>query len=466
MSRPALAPSLPGRPLVGHLPAMRRDILGLLSASARECGDAAELRLGPVRALLVSHPDGIEEVLVSKRAAFWRAQPIRRNRRLVGTSMLATTGEPWRRHRRLAQPAFHRRRVEGYATAMVEEASTLVAGWRTGATIDVQAEMTRLTLAVVIRTLFGATLDPAQQRRVAATIPVILWTFQRRIESLSGNLLPEQIPTPNMVRHRRAVARLEAVLDRAMASAALDDPPTLLGLLRETTDEHGDRLTPAEIRDEAKTFFVAGHETTATALTWALHLLDRHPAAAARVRAEVAEVIGDRPARAEDLTALRWTTAVVRETLRLRPPAFVIGRETGEPVEVAGVELPARTPVLISPWVVHHDPRWWPEPEAFQPQRWLTDDAHAHPRLAYVPFAAGPHQCIGEGFALTEAVLVLATITQHVGLEGSPGHVAEPAPVVTLRVRGGLPMTVTARSTDPGTRTPSTPSGGPSSAVR
>lgn len=428
---------------------MRRDLLGLLSASARECGDAAELRLGPVRTLLVSHPDGIEEVLVAKRAAFSRAQPFRRNRRLLGASMLTTTGELWRRHRRLAQPAFHRHRVEGYAAAMVEEARSLVGGWPTGATIDVQAEMTGLTLAVVSRTLFGANLGPADQRQVAATLPVILQTFQRRVESVTGNLLPEQVPTPNMVRHRRAVARLEAVVDRAMASGALDDPPTLLGLLRDATDEHGDHLTPTEVRNEAKTFFIAGHETTAVTLTWALHLLDQHPSAAGRLRAEVAAALGDRPAGAADLAALPWTTAVIQETLRLRPPAFVVGRETAEPVEVAGVQLPARTPVLISPWVVHHDPRWWSQPDAFHPQRWLDDRAHDRPRLAYLPFAGGPHQCIGEGFALTEAVLVLATISQLVSLDGLPGRAAEPDPVVTLRVREGLPMTVAANSAAP-----------------
>jgi cytochrome P450 len=395
------------------LPELSRDALGLLRRCTRDYGDFVRVRLGLTRAILIGHPDLVEEVLVTRNHDFRKNLGTRRLGSLLGQGLLLSEGDFWLRQRRLMQPAFHRQRIAAMADAMTGAAVELLQGWRAGQVRDIGQEMTELTLRIVGRTLFGTDVG-ADLARIRDSSRAMADHFRSRLYTLMI-LVPDSVPTPGNLRYGRAVRDLE-------------------------------RLVYRILRDEVMTLLLAGHDTTALALTWAWVLLAQHPAAESRLHAEVDAVLDGRLPTAADVARLSYVEHVITETLRLYPTAWAIGREAVRDTTIGGQRVPRGTTILISPWVIHRDPRFYEAPDEFRPERWADGLAARLPRYAYVPFGAGQRVCIGSGFAQLEAVLLLATIARRFRLElADPAQPIEPLPVVTLRARQPVRMTLSAR---------------------
>ncbi|HEX8557862.1 MAG TPA: cytochrome P450 [Pyrinomonadaceae bacterium] len=434
----------PGRfwPL-GQMYAFQRDPLALLARVAREHGDVARFWGGPQAVYLLSHPEHVRDLLVTHNARFRKGRALQRAKRLLGEGLLTSEGEFHRRQRRLAQPAFHRQRVAAYARVMVEYAEKTSARWRDGEELDVADEMMRLTLAVVGKTLFDADVE-SDADEVGAALTDVMNLFGYLMLPFSELL--EKLPLPQRRRFLRARARLDAVIyriveDRRRSGADRGD---LLSTLLHAVDEEGDRtgMTDEQLRDEVMTIFLAGHETTANALTWCWYLLAQNPEAEARLHEELDAVLaGGRAPEPEDAPALRYTEMVVSEAMRLYPPAWALGRLALVDHEVAGYRVPAGALVLVSQYVIHRDPRFWPDPERFDPGRWTPEAKSARPQFAYFPFGGGPRRCVGEGFAWAEAVLILASLARRWRVRLVPGRRVETQPRITLRPgAGGVPV--------------------------
>jgi cytochrome P450 len=425
-----------GSPLAA-LRSLRRDPIAFL-ARVSAYGDVAHVRLPRTSLYVLNHPDLVHLVLVERHHDVRKGPTMDAARRMLGESVLTSNGAAHLERRRLLQPIFHHARIETYGEVMVDRATRAAATWRDGQRLDVHAEMARLTLAIVARTLFGVDLEDARAREIGAALTEVLAQYDRAFSPWLR--VTERLPLPANRRFERARAVFDGTVyglirERRAAAEPGDD---LLSLLL-TAEEDGVRLSDEQVRDEAITLFLAGHETTANALTWAWYLLGGHPGAAATLRAELDAALGGGPPSVADVPRLPYAGAAIREAMRRYPPAWAIGRRVVGDLEAGGYALPAGSVLVVSPWLLHHDPRWWPEPEAFRPERWLMEDP-SRPRLAYLPFGAGPRMCIGEGFATLEAVLVLATIARTWSFERDPSHHVELQPVVTLRPRGGLPM--------------------------
>jgi cytochrome P450 len=425
--------------------AFRRDQLGFYESCARQYGDLAATRMGPFRIVLIYHPDAIEELLVTRSRDFVKSPGVQLLRPLLGDGLLLSEGDTWLRQRRLVQPAFHRQRVAGYGEAMVALTEQHVARWSAGDVVEVHAEMMALTQAIVGKTLFDADVA-GDAHEVGRAAKVLAEDFGDRLRSF--RLIPYWMPTPGNLRARRAVRRLDALVDRIIAARRTsgEDRGDLLSMLVQAQDaDDGTRMTARQLRDEVMTLFLAGHETTAVALSWTWYLLARHPDVEARLADELRDVLGGRTPSVADLPRLKYADMVVTESMRLYPPAYGIGRQAAKATEIAGHAF-ARGDVFVAPtWVVHRDRRWFEEPEAFRPERWAGDLARRLPRFAYFPFGGGPRQCIGNSFAQMEAVLLLAAIAQRFQLSLVPDQRITPTPYVTLRPEPGIRMRLTHR---------------------
>lgn len=448
---PKLAPAVsigrnaPRGGLFGVLPALSRDALELLTRCTRDYGDFVRMRLGLTPAILVGHPELVDEVLVTRNHDFRKHVGARRLGSLLGNGLLLAEGDFWLRQRRLMQPAFHRQRIAAMGQTMVGAAQGMIDDWRPGETRDVSQEMIELTLRIVGRTLFG--IDVGEDlARVRATDRVFVEHFRSRLYTMMI-LLPDAFPTPGNRRYWRAVHDLERLVYRSVAERRASGEPgdDLLGMLISARDDAGEGMTDQQLRDEVMTLLLAGHDTTALGLTWAWVLLAQHPSVEARVHDEIDRVLEGRPPSAADVGRLRSVEHVINETLRLYPTAWVIGREAVRDTEIGGQPVAKGTTILISPWVLHRDPRFFERPDEFHPERWADGLAQRLPRGAYVPFGAGQRVCIGSSFAQLEATLLLATIAQRLSLElADPDRPVEPLPVVTLRARH--PVLMRARS--------------------
>lgn len=434
---------LPGPPGPGvaaglaSLAAFRRDPLASLEALRARWGDVAGFQVGRRRFVLLSHPDLVRDVLVTRHRGFIKSLALQRARVLLGHGLLTSEGEFHLRQRRLSQPAFHRERIAVMAGAMVRHAERAADSWRAGGEIDAGREMTRMALAIAGETLLGADVG-SEADEIGAALTDAMALFDR-IHNPFGPLL-DRLPVPATLRMRRARQRLDATIYRAIAQRRRsgEDRPDLLGMLLAARDDEGDGggMTDLQLRDELLTLFLAGHETTANALAWTWHLLAAHPDAEARLHAELRDVLGGCAPTAADVPRLAYTRAVLAEAMRLFPPAWTIGREPVADFDAGGFRVRAGSIVLVSPWVVHRDPRWWPDPLAYRPERWTAEMEAALPRFAYFPFGGGPRKCIGEGFAWMEGVLALATIARRWRLRALPGAVVGREPRITLRAVG------------------------------
>jgi cytochrome P450 len=442
MATTVLPPGPRGHFLTGHLSELKRDWLGALTRYAREYGDFVPLRLGPKPAFLLGHPDLIESVLVAMNRSFNKSPTLRNGRRLFGNGLLMSEDSFWRRQRRLMQPAFHQERIVGYGRTMVAYTQELLDDWPDGAARELQGDFSALTLKIVCRTMFGTDASGLTDQVEAATA-TISRRFSNRLGGLSL-LLPDGLPLPGNFAFLRAADRLDeiiyTIIDQRRRSAG--DPRDMISLLLAARTRDGSQMSDRELRDELMTLFLAGHETSALTLTWAVWLLAQHPAVEARLLAELDQVLGGRPAGAEDLAALPYTEAVVRETLRLYPPAWALARETLKPVEIGGYPVPAGAIVIMPQWVVQRDPRWYDQPDEFRPERWLDGLVERLPEFAYFPFGGGGRQCIGIEFARMEAALVLATVVRQFRFELDPSRAVTPWPADTLRPREGVRATV------------------------
>ena len=430
--------------LRGNLPDFQRDRLHFFTQCARTYGDIVGIRLGARRILVMTHPDYIEQVLVTQNSCFRKHWALRLNPLVLGKGLLTSEGDFWLRQRRLIQPAFTRSRLAGYAPAMIEATQQMLAGWAAGQTREIYTDMMALTLAITARTLFDADVESGAAE-VGEAMQFLQVSFNNRFNSLF--IVPIWVPTPQNLRIRRAALRLDNIIfgfirQRRQSGVAKND---LLSLLLQARDEDGSQMTDQQLRDEAMTLFLAGHETTALVLSWTWYLLSQHPEVEARLANEVQSVLGGRPPVFEDVPKFRLLEQIVLESMRLYSPAYLIGREALRDCYVGNYRVPAGATVLMPQWVVHRDPRFFDDPDSFRPERWTAEFQKQLPKFAYFPFGGGPRLCIGNTFAMIELVLVLASITQKYRFTLKPGLVVEPWPTFTLRPRQGILAPLMAR---------------------
>src|ERR1700730_6893339 len=440
-------PGPKGLPIVGVALELRRDPLTLLQRVAREYGDIASIRAPLGTRVLLNHPDYIEQVLVVQQAKFHKSTITKRvTERMLGQGLLISEGDFWRRQRRLAQPAFHRGRINEYAAPMVEIAQTHIRDWRDGETREVAHDMTALTLDIAVRTLFGTTL-PGEAEQVGRAM-----TFLMRHE-LGRQRSPFRVPaswrTPRNRRAQREVEFLDSlvyrIIEERRAKAGSNHHADLLSMLMGAMDEDGSQMTPKQLRDETMTLFLAGHETTALTLSWMWYLLSENPEADARLYEELRGVLGERAPGVADLERLPYLNAVISEVLRMYPAAYIMARTSIAPSSFGGYDFPVDSTMMVSQWVMHRDARYYDDPDSFRPERWLDGLAGRLPAGAYFPFGDGPRRCIGQGFALLESALVIGALAQRFRFELVPGTVVTPEPLVTLRPKNGIRMTIHAR---------------------
>lgn len=433
-----------GHWLLGIAPRMAADPLGLLLEMGQR-GDVVQMRLGPLQIYLLARPELIKRVLQDNYRNYTKhTRPYLATSELIGHGLVTSEGEYWLRQRRIAQPAFHRQRIAGFATSMVAQAEAMLARWSVrgpGSTaLDAAEEMTRLTQAVVGDTLLGADVGPDAGEAHRAFTQLSAGLIERIRKPY---LLPLWLPLRVHRELRGAVATLERVVDRIIARRRAETTPgnDLLSMLLHARDEEtGQGMTDLQLRAEALTMYFAGHETTATTLAWAWYLLSQHPDVEAKLHAEVDRVLGGRAPTLADVDSLPLTRQIVDETLRLYPAVWAVSRHVHADDVVDGYLLKKGSLVFVSPWVLHRLPSLWDEPDAFRPDRFTPESNAARHRFAYFPFLGGPRQCIGNAFALMEATLVLATVASRYRLRLAPGAKVVPDPLLTLRIKGGLPM--------------------------
>lgn len=443
MAVAAYPPGPPSRFPGAHLLAFRRQALAFLCHVSRTYGDVASFRLGPERVVLVTHPDAIRDVLVTHHRAFIKARRGDVSKQFLGEGLLNSEGDVHHRQRHLMQPAFYRQRLAQYAAVMTAYGTRLRQQWQAGETLDIAQAMARVTLAIAGKTLFAVDIE-AEAKDIGAAITTLL-QFSSRFNLPFAELFMK-LPLPSNARLRRAQQYLDTTIyrmiheRRAHGNDTGDVLSLLLGAPEAASEATG--MTEKQVHDEALTLLLAGHETTAVALTWTWYLLSQHPEVAAKLHAELATVLDGRVPTDADLPHLSYTRMVFTEALRLYPPAWMMTRRTLVEYKLGGYTLPAGTFIMLSPYVTHHDARFFPNPEVFDPERWAAPAATHHPKLVYFPFGGGPRQCIGEGFAWMEGLLLLATLAQHWQMRLVPGHPVAPHPLVTLRPRYGMPMTL------------------------
>lgn len=433
---------------LGQLLPIQRDVLGFLSGLAREYGDVAWFTVGPIRAVLLNHPDHIQDVLVTNHRNFVKGRPLRLAKELLGEGLLTSEGELHGRQSRIVSPVLHPQRLPGYGPVVTDYALRASQCWSDAAPIDILEEMTRLALAVAGKTMFSWDIDTAVADGIGRALDDAVRLFSRVALPGAERLL--RLPLPSNRRFFRARAHLDAVIygvieERRRNPGGQND---LLARLLQAQDSEGDhaRMTDRQVRDEALTLFLTAFDTVSLSLTWVWYALARHPEAATALRDELDRVLGGRLPTVEDLARLPYTRMVLSEALRLYPPIYTIAREALASFSAGGYTIPGGTLVLMSPYVMQRDPRYFAEPERFEPLRWDSATAAKPPRYAYFPFGSGPRGCIGQAYALQEASLILATLAQRWGLELVPGYRLVLRPLINLRPRSGIPMIARERS--------------------
>ncbi len=448
---PRIATGPRGLPLLGVVRDTRRDILGWLTRTVAEHGPVAQYRIGPMRSYLVSHPEGLKHVLQDQVQNYPKLHfSYTMLRRVTGDGLLTSEGETWFKQRRLAQPAFHRARISVMGAQMVRAAVELSEQWaesqRTGAPRHAGRDMMAITLRIVGEALFGTDVR-AETRSVSDSFNLVSEQTVTRFRSLW--LFPPVLPTAYDRAFRRAQGTLNEVVARIISERradGLEDKGDLLSMFMLARDEEtGVGMSDEHLRAEVLTMMLAGHETTATTLTWAWALLHQNPEAERKLHAELDAVLGGRLPTVEDVPRLVYTRRVLDETLRLYPPLYMVSRKVLETDTVCGYQVLGGSSVDMSPYATHRLPEYWPDPERFEPDRFTPEQVATRPRYAYFPFLGGPRQCIGNAFALMEGTLVLATLAQRHRPRMVEGYTPTPEPLITLRPAGELPVHITAR---------------------
>jgi len=442
-----LPPGPKGLPVLGVSFNLLRDPLELMRTAARLYGDVVRIPVILQSRILLNHPDFIQQVLIFQQGKFHKSVLTKETTgRLLGQGLLISEGDFWRRQRRLAQPAFHRQRINDYAPAMLDCAEMQARKWRGGETRNMAEEMMELTLEAAVRTLFGTTL-PGEAQQVGRAMTFLMRYSLRRARSPFQ--IPAGWPTPKNRRATKEFDFLDSVVYRIIgerkAQGNSQRHTDLLSMLMGAMDEDGTQMTPKQLRDETMTLFLAGHETTALTLSWTWYLLSQNPKAEARLHEELSGVLGGRAPGVADLERLPYLNAVISEVLRMYPPAYIMARTSIAPCTIGGYDFPVGSTILLSQWVMHRDARYYDDPDAFRPERWLGGLAAKLPPGAYFPFGDGPRRCIGQGFALLESGLVIASLAQRFRFELEPGSTVATEPLVTLRPKNGIRMKIHAR---------------------
>ncbi len=444
------APQLPGLPLIGNLLELRRNPIDLFTEVAA-IGDVVDVRFAHVRYFLVNSADAAHHVLVENNRNYVKSPSYKALKLVLGEGLVTSDGEFWRRQRRLSQPAFHRDRIASFVEAMVDETDRMLARWEAsvGEVIDVHAEMMNLTLRIVTRTLFSSVVG-AEADAIRSALGVAIHYANDYAEAVIKPV--PWLPLPKNYRFKRSLKTLDALVLGIIAARRRGenaDANDLLAMLLAATED-GRGMTDTQLRDEVMTLVMAGHETTANALAWTFFLLSKDPEVERRLRRDVASVIADRSPSADDAPRLRYAAMVIQESMRLFPPVWAIERQALADDVIGGYRVPAKSLLALSPFLLHRHPDYWENPEGFDPDRFAPGEAEKRPKFSYLPFGAGPRQCIGMGFAMMEAQMLLARITQRFRLELVPGHRVEPEPVVTLRPRSGIRMRLRRQSAGKG----------------
>lgn len=418
--------------------ALRSDPLGFFTRVARVHGDLAHLQSGSRHDYLVSRPDLIKQVLTAPQGLARSMSPAIKS--LLGDGLLTSQGEKHRRQRRLLQPAFHHQRIAAHADAITELATRLGNRWKTGTTVDIGREMMGVTLLVIMKTMFSCEAE-AEAQELGQAVSTFIEMTDRRTMLIVFEAL-KNWPLPSMRRMHTARRRLDAIMGRLIRECRAPSEPRgdFLSMLVELAEGGAGGMTGQQVRDEAMTIFVAGHETTANALTWTWYLLAQNPEAERALHAELDTVLAGRAPTFADLPRLRYTAMVFHEVIRLYPPVWIITRKTQQEFTLDGYHIPVGSYLHMSQFVVHRDPRWFPEPDRFLPLRWTPEGTAARPKYSYFPFGAGPRQCIGEGFAEMEAILIIATLAQRWRLRLASTDPVELSPLVTLRPKNSVHM--------------------------
>lgn len=430
--------------LIGNLPLFGPDPLTTFTQWAAAYGDIFYYRAAWLHVYFLNRPDLIEHVVVRNPQNFLKDMVVRNSRWLLGTGLLTAEGDYWKRQRRIVQPAFSRERVASYASCMTGSAQQMLESWKPGTVVNIHQEMMRVTLRVVLRTLFE--LETVETETISRSLNTVMRN------NIGGRLMMppalRYLPLPGMAEARRAVQKINVAVYGIVRQHRSNDNGTsrdLLSILMQARDDDGNRMTDQQLRDEVMTFLLAGHETTALALSWALYLLSQNVAAEAKLHDELDRVLEARLPAIADMPALTFTENVIKETLRLYPPAWSLARTVIDDFELGGYRIPAGANLVMSQWIMHRDPRFFAAPESFDPDRWDTPACKNLPRFAYFPFGGGPRLCVGASFATTEALLILATIARRFRLTAVDELPVALAPSLTLRPKDAIRMRIEPR---------------------
>ena len=442
-----LPPGPKGKLIMGVMREFNRDTLGFIER-CRDFGDVVRTRFLWVHAYFLYNPADIETLLTTNARSYRKAESLRSPffHRLVGNGLVTSEGDFWRRQRRLAQPAFHRQRISSYGDIMVQYAQRMISNWHDGEPRDLSRDMTRLTLEIVVKTLFNSDVS-----KDADHIGQVLTSLVKPFASQATVkwILDNRLPTPGHRKYFNDVSEIDSIVFRIIAErrASGYDEGDLLSMLLQAQDDDGTRMSDAQLRDEVMTLFLAGHETTALALSWSWYLLASHPDAEKKFHEELDQVLGGRMPAVSDMPNLKYTEMIAKEAMRLYPPAYAVGREAIEETEIGGFRVPKGTQLFAFQWVTHRDPRYFDDPSAFKPERWTREASEQLPKYAYFPFGGGPRQCIGNYFAMMEIVLLLATIGQRFRFTLRDEKV-EVLPVLSLRPKSGIKVKLNHRAND------------------
>lgn len=430
-----------GTLLGGNASDLKNEPLKFLVKCRQQHGDFVPFRAALFPLIFICDPELIHEVLVTQAAHFSKDVALKNNREFFGNGLLSSEGEEWKRQRRLASPSFSPKRLESYSQVMTEKTLARIAQWKEGEVFDIQREMMRLTLSIALKTLFDAELDieNAELERALSEAQEML---SERLDNMLLLMLPEWVPFPTNVKLHQNIAIVDKVIYKLISErkGSADGRIDLLSTLISVRDDDGSGLTEKQIRDEVFTLFFAGHETTALTMTWTLYFLSQHPEVEQQLLSEISEVLKGKRPTAMDCFSLPYTEKVLKESMRLRPPVWAIGREAISDCLIGGYEVQKGTTILLSQWVNHHDERHFENPEKFDPERWTAAFSEKLPRFAYFPFGGGGRICIGNSFAMLESILLLVCIMQDFHLSMTNDQIVELVPAVTLRPKNGISM--------------------------
>ncbi len=437
---------LPGWPIIGNMAEFARDPIKFITRLQQEYGDVAGFSLMGNKSVLLSNPEEIERVLLETGKRFGKFKPTYAMRTILGNGLVTSEGDFWKRQRKLAAPAFHHQSIKHYADQMVAYAQDTANIWQNGAVRNVHQDMMTLTQRIIMKVLFDVDVlnNAGKSSQAFDAMMLALGADMGGIEAV----LPDFVPTPSRTRMVEGVKYINGLLMEIIENRRTEgsDKHDLLTMLMEARDDEDQPMSTEQLLDEIRTLYLAGHETTATTLSWTWVLLSQNPEAYAKLEAEIEQVLKGCVPTAEDVQLLPYCNAVIKESLRCYPVAWITQRIAMEDIEISGYTIPKDTFIFLSPWIVHHDPRWYTKPNAFVPERWLKDKTEQPSRETYIPFGGGPHICLGNGLAMMEAVLLLATLLQQYHVLVLPEHKVEIELSGTLRPKNGLQATFTEHS--------------------